>query len=205
MTGCLYLSTSSAKAAVSPCFTRSIRAASGSGSADMMSNQATAVSRQTPDGNKVSLGKKSRTSDIQCQTRRLTTVHWMSVVRCIPSAISAALAFHGFAPTVMPRMQELLKKIEASAAARLTLPPGRQPAQELARYKAFLKVETHRLKLLHRAGGGGLRDLPGPRGHPRRRCCAIFGTPPRTACPRRRRRSSRRWRWWPSAATAGRS
>ncbi len=53
-------------------------------------------------------------------------------------------------------MQELLKKIEASAAARLALPPGRQPAQELARYKAFLKVETHRLKLLHRAGAGGL-------------------------------------------------
>jgi [protein-PII] uridylyltransferase len=53
-------------------------------------------------------------------------------------------------------MQELLKKIEASAAARLTLPPGRQPAQELARYKAFLKVETHRLKLQHRADAGGL-------------------------------------------------
>jgi [protein-PII] uridylyltransferase len=53
-------------------------------------------------------------------------------------------------------MQELLEKIEASAAARLTLPPGRQPAQELARYKAFLKVETHRLKLRHRAGAGGL-------------------------------------------------
>jgi [protein-PII] uridylyltransferase len=53
-------------------------------------------------------------------------------------------------------MQELLKKIEASAAARLSLPPGREPAQELARYKAFLKVETHRLKMLHRAGGGGL-------------------------------------------------
>ena len=53
-------------------------------------------------------------------------------------------------------MQELLKKIEASAAARLALPPGRQPAQELARYKAFLKVETHRLKLRHRAGAGGL-------------------------------------------------
>jgi [protein-PII] uridylyltransferase len=53
-------------------------------------------------------------------------------------------------------MQELLKKIEASAAARLTLPPGRQPAQELPRYKAFLKVETHRLKLRHRAGAGGL-------------------------------------------------
>ena len=53
-------------------------------------------------------------------------------------------------------MQELLKKIEASAAARLTLPPGGDPARELARYKAFLKVETHRLKMLHRAGGGGL-------------------------------------------------
>jgi [protein-PII] uridylyltransferase len=53
-------------------------------------------------------------------------------------------------------MQELLKKIEASAAARLKLPPGRTASQELARYKAFLKVETHRLKLLHRSGGGGL-------------------------------------------------
>jgi [protein-PII] uridylyltransferase len=53
-------------------------------------------------------------------------------------------------------MQELLEKIEASAAARLALPPGRQAAQELPRYKAFLKVETHRLKLRHRAGTGGL-------------------------------------------------
>ena len=53
-------------------------------------------------------------------------------------------------------MQELLKKIEADAAARLPLPPGRQATQELARYKAFLKVETHRLKLHHRAGIGGL-------------------------------------------------
>ena len=53
-------------------------------------------------------------------------------------------------------MQELLKKIEANAASRLTLPAGRQPTQELARYKTFLKVETHRLKILHRGGGGGL-------------------------------------------------
>jgi len=50
----------------------------------------------------------------------------------------------------------LLKKIEASAAARLVLEPGRQPSQEIARYKTFLKVETHRLKMLHRAGGGGI-------------------------------------------------
>jgi [protein-PII] uridylyltransferase len=53
-------------------------------------------------------------------------------------------------------MLELLKKIEASAAARLALPPGRHATQELGRYKAFLKVETHRLKLQHRAGAGGL-------------------------------------------------
>ena len=53
-------------------------------------------------------------------------------------------------------MQELVGKIEADAAARLPLPPGRLATQELARYKAFLKLETHRLKMLHRAGGGGL-------------------------------------------------
>lgn len=52
-------------------------------------------------------------------------------------------------------MPTLLEKIEASAAQRLRLPPGRTPAQELARYKNFLKVESHRLKILHRAGGGG--------------------------------------------------
>ncbi len=52
-------------------------------------------------------------------------------------------------------MATLLEKIEANAAARLPLPPNVPPAQELARYKNFLKIETHRLKILHRAGGGG--------------------------------------------------
>src|SRR5438552_17329565 len=52
-------------------------------------------------------------------------------------------------------MPTLLEKIAASAAERLLLPPDRQPAQELARYKNFLKVESHRLKILHRAGAGG--------------------------------------------------
>ena len=52
-------------------------------------------------------------------------------------------------------MQESLRKIEASAATRLPLPPGRQATQELARYRTFLKVETHRLKMLHRGGAGG--------------------------------------------------
>src|SRR5262245_44301565 len=53
-------------------------------------------------------------------------------------------------------MPTLLEKIEADAAKRLTLPPNRKPDQELARYKNFLKVESHRLKILHRAGAGGL-------------------------------------------------
>src|SRR6516165_523826 len=52
-------------------------------------------------------------------------------------------------------MASLLEKIEANAATRLTLPAGKLPAQELARFKAFLKVETHRVKLLHKSGGGG--------------------------------------------------
>ena len=52
-------------------------------------------------------------------------------------------------------MPTLLEKIAASAAERLPLPPNRQPSQELARYKNFLKVESHRLKILHHAGAGG--------------------------------------------------
>ena len=52
-------------------------------------------------------------------------------------------------------MPTLLEKIEANADARLKLPPDRQPSQELERYKKFLKVETHRLKILHRAGASG--------------------------------------------------
>ncbi len=49
----------------------------------------------------------------------------------------------------------LLGKIEASAAERLALPPKAMPRQEMARYKRFLKVEAHRLKILHRAGADG--------------------------------------------------
>ena len=52
-------------------------------------------------------------------------------------------------------MPTLLEKMEANATERLALPPGRKPAEELARYKNFLKVETHRLKILHRAGESG--------------------------------------------------
>ena len=52
-------------------------------------------------------------------------------------------------------MPTLLEKIETNAAGRLALPEGRRPSEELARYKNFLKVETHRLRIFHRAGGGG--------------------------------------------------
>ncbi|HKI68453.1 MAG TPA: hypothetical protein VKA67_02620, partial [Verrucomicrobiae bacterium] len=52
-------------------------------------------------------------------------------------------------------MPTLLDKIKADADERLALPPGRTASEELARHKTFLKVETHRLKMLHRAGGGG--------------------------------------------------
>lgn len=53
-------------------------------------------------------------------------------------------------------MQDWLRKIQANAQARLGGAQGRQPTRDLGRYKAFLKVETHRLKIRHRAGGGGL-------------------------------------------------
>ncbi len=36
----------------------------------------------------------------------------------------------------------LFSKIEANARRRLPLPPGRKPAGELARYRAFLKEES---------------------------------------------------------------
>jgi [protein-PII] uridylyltransferase len=52
-------------------------------------------------------------------------------------------------------MPTLLEKIQASAEARLTLPAQTHPRADLARFKRFLKVETHRLKIVHRAGGEG--------------------------------------------------
>lgn len=53
-------------------------------------------------------------------------------------------------------MQDLLKKIEAAASARLLFSPTTTAAEKLARYKTFLKVETQRLKMLHRAGADGI-------------------------------------------------
>ena len=52
-------------------------------------------------------------------------------------------------------MQDLLKKIQ-TASARLALPPGREAAQELPRFRAFIKEAMHRVKLAHQNGAGGL-------------------------------------------------
>src|SRR5258706_6610952 len=52
-------------------------------------------------------------------------------------------------------MATLVEKITANAETRLALPPGTAQAQELGLYRRFLKVESHRLKLLHRAGASG--------------------------------------------------
>jgi [protein-PII] uridylyltransferase len=52
-------------------------------------------------------------------------------------------------------MEDLIRKIQEDAAERLPLPPTGDAAEQLARYKTFLKVETQRLKMEHRAGAGG--------------------------------------------------
>src|SRR5437867_5432542 len=52
-------------------------------------------------------------------------------------------------------MATLVEKIEANAAMRLESAAGSSPADDLVRYRRFLKVESPRLKLLHRSGAGG--------------------------------------------------
>src|SRR5277367_2374276 len=52
-------------------------------------------------------------------------------------------------------VQDIIRKIRAAAEVRLTLPPSSTAADKLAAYKTFLKVQTHRLKMEHRAGADG--------------------------------------------------
>lgn len=52
-------------------------------------------------------------------------------------------------------MQELLKKIQ-TASERLALPPGREAAQELPRFRSFIKETMHRIKVAHQNDADGL-------------------------------------------------
>lgn len=52
-------------------------------------------------------------------------------------------------------MPTLSEKIEKDASTRLILPPNRLPREEIPRFKAFLKLEHERLRMVHRAGAGG--------------------------------------------------
>jgi [protein-PII] uridylyltransferase len=58
-------------------------------------------------------------------------------------------------------VQDLIRKIQADASVRLQLPPNSALAENLACYKTFLRVQTHRLKILHRGGAGGLKICRG--------------------------------------------
>lgn len=52
-------------------------------------------------------------------------------------------------------MPTLAEKIKSDADVKLALPGDRQPAEELARFKAFLKQENAQLQTLHREGAKG--------------------------------------------------
>ena len=55
-----------------------------------------------------------------------------------------------------------LEKVLAHAANQLAATGARRPTEVLPLYKKFLKVEEHRLRLKHQAGGGG-REICGRR------------------------------------------
>src|ERR1700720_4997920 len=56
-----------------------------------------------------------------------------------------------------------LEKVLAHAESRLAATGTRLPTEVLPLYKKFLKVEEHRLRLKHQAGGGG-REICARRG-----------------------------------------
>ena len=61
-------------------------------------------------------------------------------------------------------MEDWLEQIEAEAAVRLRLPAGHTVAQELGRFRTFLRRQSQRLRMWHRRGGGG-REVCQARAH----------------------------------------
>src|SRR5215216_4211860 len=53
------------------------------------------------------------------------------------------------------KMSRYLDKVLAHAERQLAPGGGACPAEILPLYKKFLRIEEHRLRLQHRAGGGG--------------------------------------------------
>ena len=56
-----------------------------------------------------------------------------------------------------------LEKVLAHAEDQLVVAGKQRPTEVLSTYKKFLKLEEHRLRLKHQAGGGG-RDICARRG-----------------------------------------
>src|SRR5258708_14337153 len=52
-------------------------------------------------------------------------------------------------------MSRHLEQVLAHAESRLAVTGTKRPTEVLSLYKKFLKVEEHRLRLNHQAGGGG--------------------------------------------------
>jgi [protein-PII] uridylyltransferase len=53
------------------------------------------------------------------------------------------------------RQERFAEKVQAAAAKQLVFKPDTKPADRLATYKQFWKVQQHRLLMEHNAGGGG--------------------------------------------------
>ena len=53
------------------------------------------------------------------------------------------------------RQERFAEKVQAAAAKQLVFKADTKPAERLAIYKRFWKVQQHRLLMEHKAGGGG--------------------------------------------------
>ena len=66
--------------------------------------------------------------------------------------------------TAVSAQQHYRDKVRQHARQDLVIKPGTKPAEALSAYKQFLKVETHRLRMLHNAGASG-REVAQGRAH----------------------------------------